>query len=84
MIDYGFYGQLATVTIVCICIAHIIVKRAREYGRPIITVEREQEEVREVQATLGQHHPTIGSLDHYRDPMWQVVNLLGETNRALM
>ena len=75
MIDWGFYGELTTVTIACIAIAAVIVKRARERYRPALTVEQEQAESRQVIACIGQHHPSepeeYQSLD---DPILMMVH----------
>jgi hypothetical protein len=58
VIDYGFYGQLATITIACLWIAVTIVRRSREAYRPL-TVDAEDQKCRGVVKALAQHYPPL-------------------------
>jgi hypothetical protein len=51
-------GQAVTIAIASVLIAVLIVKRARAWYRPRLTVEQEQDSCREVIVCIGQHHPS--------------------------
>lgn len=84
MIDWALAGKTATVTIACLVIAAIIVKRTREWYAPKKTVEQEQHDSRLIVGTIPQHNPgvSVGEwTDDFDDPLWHVMNVV-QQNRA--
>lgn len=78
MTDWAFAGKLTTVTIACLVIAAVIVKRAREWYRAPLTVEQERQGV--VVGMIPQHSPgvSVGDwVDEYQiDPAYDALEAI--------